>query len=104
MTVDHIRELHPDLIEFEEICQLFGCTEASVVVLLRTGDLPGVKLGRDWRIPRQAFWQRVNEMALEKAADRRSAIAGLEQPLHGAPSPSSMSAHPRPRGRPRLPR
>ncbi|ANH68255.1 helix-turn-helix domain-containing protein [Mitsuaria sp. 7] len=92
---------HPHLIAFTEICGLFNCTESSLISMLRSGELPGVKLGRDWRIPRQAFWQRLNEMALEKAAERRQVMADLDH----TPSPTSeVPVYPRTRGRPRLPR
>jgi excisionase family DNA binding protein len=92
-----------DLIEVSEVCQHFDCTELTVVVMLRDGRLPGVKFGRDWRIPRHAFWQRVNEMALEQAAQRRADVAA-QQPVAQGPHASSnpAPAHTyRGRGRPR---
>lgn len=98
--VEHSPTDCEELISAEEICQLFGCTDSSLVAMLRTGDLPGVKLGRDWRIPREAFWYRVNEMALERASDRRKAVARLDGPP--ASTEPVQAAYPRPRGRPRL--
>jgi excisionase family DNA binding protein len=60
-----------NLITLAEIAKVFGCTEHSIAVMLRCGDLPGVKFGREWRVPRQAFWTRVNELSLADAAERR---------------------------------
>lgn len=90
----HDYDISKELIDMTEIIRLFDCKEDRVVRMLRAGELPGVKLGRDWRIPRAAFWQRVNEMALESAAERRASM----QPAPVAEPP----ALPRRPGRPRL--
>lgn len=89
-----------ELIELSEICEAFGCTEHTVIGMLRDGELPGVKFGRDWRVPRQAFWQRVNEMALEQAKAKRP------QPATPDPVASILAGHTAVarRGRPQLPR
>jgi excisionase family DNA binding protein len=72
------------IIEIEEICALLQCTPETVQEMLRAGDLPGVKPGKTWRVPRDAFLQRLNEMASDEAAARRAP----KRPSYGpAPQP-----------------
>lgn len=85
-----------ELISLAEIQTLFDCAETTLLALLRSGQLPGVKLGHEWRIPRQAFWVRMNQAALERAEERRRAET-IELP----PPPPELA--PRTRGRPRHP-
>lgn len=66
-----------DLIPLDEVCALFDCKEDRVVRMLRAGELPGIKLGRDWRIPRAAFWQAINDLAIKEAGERASAPVAL---------------------------
>jgi excisionase family DNA binding protein len=85
-----------ELIAMPEVCEYFVCSEARIIEMLRGGELPGVKFGRSWAIPRQAFWQRVNELALQEAEERR-----IE---NRAPLPAHLEPGvpmKRPRGRPR---
>ena len=78
-----------ELIPIEEAAQVLECTPERVVQLLKHGELPGVKIGRPWIIPRAAFFQRLNEKALEEAADRRqrrAAPAAAPAPAVAQPS------------------
>ena len=85
-----------ELIPMDEVCEYFDCKEPRVVAMLRSGELPGLKIGHAWRIPREAFWQRVNELALEEAERRRQEEV---QPVHWTSNPGEVPR--RPRGRPR---
>ena len=43
----------PVLMDVGMACILLGLSDKMVRQMLRTGQLPGVKLGREWRIPKE---------------------------------------------------
>ncbi len=51
-----------------EAAEYLECSPTRVLELLRTGVVPGVKLGQSWVIPRQAFYEAVAALAEERAA------------------------------------
>lgn len=55
----------------DEVARICRCEPETVVVRIEAGDIPGLKLGRGWIIPCEAFKQRLNELALEEAHNRR---------------------------------
>ncbi len=61
-----------DLLELDEAAKLARCSPATMAAGLRSGRYPGMKAGRSWVIPRAALIERINEIALEEAAKRRS--------------------------------
>ena len=61
------------LLDHAQAAELLGCTPATVEDRLRDGTLPGVQFGRSWRIPADALAERLRELALEQAAQRRRA-------------------------------
>ena len=65
------------MIEPDEIAALLKCTVETVFNELRAGSLPGVKPGREWVIPRQAFFDHINLRAGAEAAARRSGLVGI---------------------------
>lgn len=54
-----------------ELARLFNCDSETVSMRLLNGDLPGLKVGRGWIVPRKALFERLNEKAHEEAAMRR---------------------------------
>lgn len=60
-----------DLLDPAAVAPLLGCTPETVEDRLRDGTLPGVKLGRSWVIPARALEQRLCDLAMEQAAERR---------------------------------
>lgn len=58
----------------QQLAELLGCDKETAEARIRQGDLPGVKFGKGWIVPRQAFIERVNEMAKEEAAARRTQL------------------------------
>lgn len=56
-----------------EVCEILGCEAETVTERITNGDLPGLKFGRGWIIPRKAFDQCLNELALQEAQERRAA-------------------------------
>lgn len=59
-----------------EVAQILLCDEETAASRVIQGDLPGIKFGRSWVIPVQAFFQRLNELALEEAETRRQELQG----------------------------
>ena len=65
----------------EQVAGLLHCTTVQEEELLRIGELPGLKIGRAWIVPSEALSDRLNEMALEQALDRRSKrqLSGMQR-------------------------
>lgn len=55
----------------EEAAVILDCQPETAVERIVSGELPGIKFGRSWILPRDAFSQRLNEIALEESAQRR---------------------------------
>jgi excisionase family DNA binding protein len=53
-----------EILTVDDLARLFGCDKETAAARLTSGDMPGVKVGRGWIIPRQAFFARLNEKAL----------------------------------------
>lgn len=56
----------------DQAAQLLGCSVKTVEELARQGELPGIKPGGGWVFPAGALAQRLDQLALEQAARRRS--------------------------------
>lgn len=63
-----------EILTVDDLAELFACDKETASARLKCGDLPGVKVGRGWIIPRQALFERLNEMAREEAAARRALL------------------------------
>jgi excisionase family DNA binding protein len=61
----------PEILTVSDLAELLSCDAETVAAKLINGDLPGLKIGRSWIIPKQAFLQRLNSKALEDSAARR---------------------------------
>lgn len=62
----------PEILTVDDLAKLFSCDKETAAARLTSGDLPGVKVGRGWIIPRQALFERLNEKAREESAARRA--------------------------------
>ena len=51
---------------------MLGCTALQVEELARSGDLPGLKIGRSWRFVRADLLAYLAEKARAEAEERRS--------------------------------
>ena len=60
-----------DVLDTAEVAILLRCAPTTVQERARRGDLPGLKIGDDWIFPRDALLKKLNELALEEAANRR---------------------------------
>ena len=58
-----------------EVATILGCEAETAVERIISGDLPGLKIGRSWIVPREAFSQCLNELALREAQERRKALS-----------------------------
>lgn len=56
-----------------DICEYMGVSTFVATSVLRSGELPGVKFGREWRVARQDFEDWLNAQRMESAARGRVA-------------------------------
>jgi len=66
-----MKRIDADILTVDDLAELFECDKETAAARLTSGDLPGVKVGRGWIIPRQALFERLNEKARDEAAARR---------------------------------
>ena len=59
------------MLSVEVVAEELECGPEQVIEELKAGVLPGLKFGRGWIIPRAAFIQTVNELALARMKERR---------------------------------
>lgn len=67
-----MKRVDAEILTVDDLAELFACDKETAAARLTSGDLPGVKVGRGWIIPRQALFERLNEKAREEAAARRA--------------------------------
>ena len=63
-----IVEIAKDWLTVTDICDYMGVSPFVVTSQLRTGVLPAVKFGREWRVSRQDFEDWINRQRDEAAA------------------------------------
>ena len=78
LLVDRIKvDLAKDWLSVADICEYMGVSTFVVTRVLRTGELPAVKMGREWRVSRSDFedWLNAQRLAARlsgrEVADRR---------------------------------
>jgi excisionase family DNA binding protein len=59
-----LSSLIDELLTVEQVASLFDCSCETVELETREGRLPGIKLGRAWRYPREALMKVLNERAI----------------------------------------
>ncbi len=62
-------DIEKEWLSVSDICEYMHVSAFVVTNVLRTGELPGVKFGREWRVARQDFQDWINA---QRAARRRS--------------------------------
>lgn len=85
----------------ETLAALLGCDTDTAAERLNAGDLPGVKFGRGWIIPADALHARLNELAIEQAAQRRAARTPASAPATPKAPPAIQTTTPAHAGRKR---
>ena len=63
ITVD----IDKDWLSVGDICDYMGVSAFVVTTQLRSGLLPGVKFGREWRVARQDFEDWINDQREQNA-------------------------------------
>ena len=59
------------VLTLEQVCAILRITEPTARKLLRSGEIPGVQLGTQWRISRDALRQVLGEAPEEPAREIR---------------------------------
>lgn len=101
--MQHAAPFQPPL-SVDQVAQLLLCAPDTVRELARSGQLPGLKPGRDWIFPAGALFTRLDQLATEGATTRRSP-AKPSATLHtmpGGPSGASRRAGRQPPALPSL--
>lgn len=78
------------ILTVEEVASLCDCTPTTVRERAVAGDLPGLKLGRDWVFPAEALSQALCRLAMEQAQARRSSSpkpTGVVRQIRGRQAP-----------------
>lgn len=70
-------DISNQFLSLDDAARVLQCTENQVIELLRNGTLPGMKPGRSWVIPHQAFVTAVNAWA-HRAAEAQQALVAHE--------------------------
>lgn len=65
-----------DWLSVADICEYMGVSTFVVTSVLRSGALPAVKFGREWRVARVDFEEWINAQRMEGVADPADVEAG----------------------------
>lgn len=68
-----------DLLTPEQAADLLGCETSTINEKLAGRKLPGVKIGREWRIPTRALLDHLNDQARENLRADPAPKAGAIQ-------------------------
>ena len=74
--------LDKDWLSVADICDYMHVSAFVVTAQLRSGNLPAVKFGREWRIARQDFEDWINAQRIESTA--RARLDGRAEPAPAA--------------------
>lgn len=64
-------EIDKDWLSVADICEYMGVSTFVVTRVLRSGELPAVKMGREWRISRVDFEEWLNIQRLSSMLDSK---------------------------------
>jgi excisionase family DNA binding protein len=71
--VEHIKvEIDKEWLSVADICEYMHVSAFVVTAQLRSGNLPAVKFGREWRVARQDFEDWINAQRIESRGRARS--------------------------------
>lgn len=66
-------DLEKDWLSVADICEYMGVSTFVVTRVLRSGELPAVKMGREWRVSRVDFEDWLNAQRLSSLLDGKKA-------------------------------
>lgn len=67
-------ELAKEWLSVADICEYMGVSTFVVTRVLRTGELPAVKMGREWRVSRSDFEDWLNAQRLAARLSGREPV------------------------------
>lgn len=67
-----------DVLTTDEVADLLECEPKTIEEKLRRGELPGVKFGRSWMLPRQALMETLNDLARKNLAEHLDKAPAIE--------------------------
>ena len=67
-------DLDKDWLAVADICEYMDVSTFVVTRVLRSGELPGVKMGREWRVARRDFEDWLNAQRFEAATRRTDSV------------------------------
>ena len=56
----------------EEAAEMMGCSPSTIEEHARNRVLPGLRMGHEWRFPREAFMKAINTLAITGELHRKS--------------------------------
>ena len=56
----------------EEAAEMMGCSPSTIEEHARARVLPGIRMGHEWRFPREAFMKAINTLAITGELHRKS--------------------------------
>ncbi len=88
------------MIDMDEMCEELQCTDVTVRQWIAQGLIPAIQPGKPYRVPRQAFYEAVNQLAKDEAGRRRAAAQSMLRKMGEAEELPSPATAPRRRGPP----
>ena len=64
-------DIAKDWLSVADVCEYMGVSTFVATSVLRSGELPAVKVGREWRVNRQDLEDWLNAQRMEAAARAR---------------------------------
>lgn len=65
----------------EEAAEMMGCSPSTIEEHARNRVLPGLRMGHEWRFPREAFMKAINTLAITGELHRKSTRRAV-RPIH----------------------
>lgn len=56
-----VLEQYPDILTVEEFCEVLGIGANTAYQILKDGTIPAFRIGRRWKIPREAVKQYISQ-------------------------------------------
>lgn len=81
-----------DIYTVEQVAAALGCSTKTVEEMARRGEVAGIKPGGSWVFPAGALAKRLDEMAIEQAAERRKPVKPAASSTGAAVVPKRGSA------------
>lgn len=88
-------DVDDEKVKVMEAAEFLECTTDRILELLREGQLPGIKYGKSWVIPRAAFFDSVNVSAVQAQAVLSEAAMKAKMPTSVSRKRPGRTPYPR---------